>query len=427
MKKLIILFLTSFLLLSCENEPSEDQQLRSLIDFEKVAKTIKMSYFNEDEIEILYLDQNSLNKNSSLYQTNFLANRQEGGLYKTQFPLRLLTKVQIENFQKHKSDNYKIVGITGFHLNSGELKGVGFYIYDVTKSNLSFYLYSIVNSKFSLVEGFPKKTLDTDVKDIIFLSSMYFPTCDYSLIRLDSYEEFALDYSNNDLRFHLLNRHLQNNANFLESVTVIRNENGNVLRMAGDPCSLAVHRCADGTPGSLCNGSFCWAPPQGPQDQDTTIQDGGGAESEEGTCSRKKVGAEIKSKIGQESFDTFVSNLPLTTLYNLKDKLNSTTKGKTYVYMYYYTNLHLANVFDMDLLVDMYNISFKLGQPINDYLNNSTNKIIDNNLAADLKDLFQKIKSKSSNSDFRDFLDVLIFEVDNLKGLNSSQINNYLN
>lgn len=426
MKKVMLLLFASFLLLSCENEVSEDHELRDFINFGKVSKTLNSSYFSSNEIETLYLNYDNFNKNSSCYQTNFVSSKLQGNLYKTLLSVKILTQPKIENFQLKESDNYKLIGITGFHDNSGGLKGVGFYIYSNNDSKLLYYLYRKNHSNFTLIEGFPKRTLDTDVKDIIYLSSMYFPTCDYSLVRLDTYQEFRLSYSTNDLGLHLLNSHLQKNATFLNSITVIRNDNGNLVRMSGDPCSLAVNRCADGTPGSLCNGYYCWAPPA-PEDPNLSSDDGGGSESEEGTCSRKRVGAEIKSKMSQDDYDQFKLNLPLSKLYTLKDKLNATTKGRTYVFMYYYTGEYLAQTLDIELLTDIFNLSFTLVRPIDDYLNNSPNKIIDDNLAQDMKRLFEKIKSKASSTEYKDFLDILIFEVDNLRGLNSSEINNYLN
>lgn len=426
MKKVVVLLFASFLLLSCQDEVSEDRELRDLINFEKVSKTLNISYFSEDEFETLYLNHGNFNKNSSCYKSNFFSGKLQDNLYQTLFPLKILTQSEIEGFQRKVSDNIKLIGITGFHDNRGELKGAGFYFYNVTDSKLQYYLYRKNKSNFTLMEGFPKRTLDTDVKDITYVASMYFPTCDYSLIRLDTYDQFNLNYTSNELGLHLLNKHLQNNADFINSITVIRNENGNIHRMMGDPCSLAVHRCADGTPGSLCNGYYC-VDMDGPEDQDTTIQDGEGSSGEEGSCSRKRVGSDIKKDQGEENYNQFISNLPLSKLYALKDILNATSRGKTYVYMYYYTNEYLIQTLDAGILLDMFNVSFGVGTAVDKYLNNDPGIIIDENLAKDLKKLFEKIRDKATSGEYKEFLDVLIFEIDNLKGLKKSEINNYLN
>ena len=297
----------------------------------------------------------------------------------------------LNNFITNEINKKNRIDAVVFFHKKDKVNGIGMYAYDFTTKSLNFYLFRVQNSKLIEIEDFPKITINYIFKDITFVANNYFNNSSIDLV----YRDINLDYPNLSKNYNDLA--LTRVIYKLKTAGYLKGNTQQKTKPRGDGCGMTFS-CVNGESGAACIPSGCI-----------------------GTCRYE----DVKNSLSNSSFNRL---LPENKLYQFKDFLLTTNKGRIFNDTYYRLGSYFYGTLDTELSIETIATASTVRSIIDRLLDNSFSGVIINETEADsLIGLLQLSKSKSNNMNYHEVISLLINELNSLRNKNKDEFITQLN
>ena len=378
----IVLMLSFFFFVCCTYE--EDRIYDS--NSENLSKSNHLDLFslNESNIDFLMNDSN-LKYSDSLYDYNIIS--------------KVIT---IDKLRDSLYVDNNIIDVSGiiFFANNNEIVNVGieYYEKDTKQGYISFYsyndninkLYTYSSNGVNLTNLMRLNYITNNANNIILISD------DESdnLINTNYKEEFSLFVT----------------SEFYENRNSKSNDVPVIIEEPGSSCGY-VNSCTSGS--GICKPLLFYCEDQGGEPGD--------GEPDDGDCPRKST----ISILSENSYTTESGVLDTNLHYEFRDNfLNNSILGKKYIELFYLSNRHFEEALDIELAIEIYNLSPKINLFIENLFDtNFEGILINNEFKTELISLINEIENKSSSQVFKNILDNLS---DDITQLSNKTKNNFI-
>jgi len=387
-----------FTILSCntdnESQPKTFQENNLSLDISKIENLLASNTINQNDVITLKKPLNS---------DNLDIERKYSEIW--------LDGKDLNNYTKHINADLDILAITIYSSVKTNLpKGVVLHYYSKSRNNIFIDIYDIEKNILIEKEGYPMTVNDVIFEDLTFIGNKYYNSENINLVSASNFSLEGIETNYNDLYIGYITDTFKVHKETiikiakscqLKDINLARDDFNissdapiDALDGFGRGCALN-HRCQNGDGSMSCGNNGCV-----------------------NICPRSEVGFYAGAHNLSNYQSTINNFLPFSSLYQLRDRLNTTLMGREYVNLYYALGGHFANSLNTEMIIDIAQMSPDIAVAVQSYLNgNIQDALINTSLANNLNSLLQKSKLNSNSFNYRNSIDVVIGEIESFEEL----------